>query len=362
MVMDEILDKLILLGFCFVLMLSSTGTSNPVVALLAAITVASLGIFIENKKLLLAIFAAVFLLSLKEYGMFFFFAVFLYDMVCQNMYAAAVPFLLLFLIRLPKDPQQIVLWLSISLLALVLVKKTKERHSLREKLIQTRDQGEELNLMLQEKNKHLLEKQEYEIHLATFRERNRIAREIHDNVGHLLSRSLLMTGALLAVTKEEEVKGQLVRMKETLDQAMSSIRESVHGLYEDSIDLRHSIEELAESLRQRYEVKMEYDMSDFASSRVKYCLLATAKEAASNILKHSNGDQVRMSFIEHPAFYQLLIEDNGTDQKKEWDSGIGLKSMKERAQLLGGTFRVYTQSGFRIFMTIPKTEENLCGQ
>ena len=45
--------------------------------------------------------------------------------------------------------------------------------------------------------------QDYEIHLATLKERNRIAREIHDNVGHLLSRSLLQTGALQVMNHDK---------------------------------------------------------------------------------------------------------------------------------------------------------------
>lgn len=63
--------------------------------------------------------------------------------------------------------------------------------------------------MLQEKNKNLMEKQDYEIYLATLRERNRIAREIHDNVGHMLSRSILQMGALITIHKEEPLHGQL---------------------------------------------------------------------------------------------------------------------------------------------------------
>ena len=61
--------------------------------------------------------------------------------------------------------------------------------------------------MLQEKNKNLMEKQDYEIYLATLRERNRIAREIHDNVGHMPSRSILQMGALITIHKEEPLHG-----------------------------------------------------------------------------------------------------------------------------------------------------------
>ena len=59
------------------------------------------------------------------------------------------------------------------------------------------------------KKQEPMEKQDYEIYLATLRERNRIAREIHDNVGHMLSRSILQMGALITIHKEEPLHGQL---------------------------------------------------------------------------------------------------------------------------------------------------------
>jgi len=58
-------------------------------------------------------------------------------------------------------------------------------------------------MLLRQKNRELIEKQDYEIRLATLNERGRIAREIHDHVGHLLSRSILQIGALM-VTKGRE--------------------------------------------------------------------------------------------------------------------------------------------------------------
>lgn len=65
------------------------------------------------------------------------------------------------------------------------------------------DNAKEISLHLEQKNKELLEKQDYEIQVATLNERNRIAREIHDSVGHLLSRSILQLGALKAVHRQE---------------------------------------------------------------------------------------------------------------------------------------------------------------
>ena len=91
--------------------------------------------------------------------------------------------------------------------AMLLEVKSTQLEIKEEKLKKIRDDSAERNLLLKEKNKELLEKQDYEIYTATLRERNRIAREIHDNVGHLLSRTILITGALKAVNKDATVGG-----------------------------------------------------------------------------------------------------------------------------------------------------------
>ena len=70
-------------------------------------------------------------------------------------------------------------------------------------LTSLRDKITENNLRLAQQNVLLAEAQDNEIHLATLRERNRIAREIHDNVGHMLTRSLLQSGALIIIYKDE---------------------------------------------------------------------------------------------------------------------------------------------------------------
>ena len=85
------------------------------------------------------------------------------------------------------------------LLAAILERKTYKHDKMDIELRKTVDSGEEKALLLSEKNKALAEKQNSEIYAATLRERNRIAREIHDNVGHVLSRTILLTGAARAL-------------------------------------------------------------------------------------------------------------------------------------------------------------------
>ena len=98
-------------------------------------------------------------------------------------------------------------------------------------------------LWIQEKKKHffcqkkaLAEKQNSEIYAATLRERNRIAREIHDNVGHVLSRTILLTGAARAINKDQNLDSLLKGLDNSLNSAMDSIRSSVHDLHDDAVN------------------------------------------------------------------------------------------------------------------------------
>ena len=215
----------------------------------------------------------------------------------------------------------------------------------------------ETELILKEKNRHLLESQNDQIYIATLKERNRIAREIHDNVGHMLSRSILQVGALLAICKDDTLKPHLNTLKETLDTAMTSIRNSVHDLHDESIDLQHSLCNLTENFA-FCPVHLDCEISKHLPKEIKYCFLTIVKEALNNTMKHSNASKITIKVKEHPAFYQLLVEDNGTigaDKKPLADSsGMGLLNMKERVHSLNGIIHIRTEDGFRIFVSVPK--------
>lgn len=236
---------------------------------------------------------------------------------------------------------------------------------------QIRDDSEEHALLLSEKNKALLEKQDYEIYAATLRERNRIAREIHDNVGHVLSRSILMTAACKTINKNDALDPLLGNLEESLNGAMSSIRSSVHDLHDDAVDLEDAIKGLVKDFT-FCPVNLTYDMSRQIPREVKYSLISITKEGLSNVMRHSNADSVNILLREHPALYQLCIEDNGTpgngipdiqteaDINKEGNTsgGMGLSNIRDRAKALGGTVQITQENGFRIFVTIPKSVSN----
>ena len=200
-----------------------------------------------------------------------------------------------------------------------------------------------------------------EIYTATLLERNRIAREIHDNVGHVLSRTILQLGALLTIHKEEPVHGELMEVRKNLDDAMNNIRISVHDLYDESIDLKTSLMEATRPLKEsdRFELKFYYDATDNVPRDVKYGIIAIVKECVSNIIKHSENNMVDVKFNEHPSMYQLVVYDYGTNKKIKCDEnkeGIGLENIRKRVSGLGGNTIIDTEDGFRVFVTIEKKD------
>mgnify|MGYP000395730223 FL=1 len=139
---------------------------------------------------------------------------------------------------------------------------------------------------------------------------------------------------------------------------MDSIRSSVHDLHDDAVNLQETIKGIITDIKIE-NVEFEYDMSEIIPNNIKYCFAAIIKEALSNVIKHSNATAVKIVLREHPALYQLCIEDNGKGySEKEADSeGIGLKNMQERVTSLGETLQINGENGFRIFAAIPKQQD-----
>lgn len=252
-----------------------------------------------------------------------------------------------------------------AVMAVLSQRRTTELERLEAEYKKTRDDSKELTLMLEQKNRNLLERQDAEVYMATLKERNRIAREIHDNVGHMLSRSILMVGALKAVNQNEQLELPLEQLDQTLNDAMTNVRESVHDLHDESVNLKEVLESLTEEFT-FCPVQLEYDMGYDLPKEIKYSFIAIVKEALNNVMRHSNATKVHVLVREHPWLYQLIIEDNGSvvdagsgmrNMKEAESGGIGIQNMRERVRMLGGTMQVKPKDGFRIFITVPKKNE-----
>lgn len=294
----------------------------------------------------------------------YFFPVVLYELLQDRRYAAVILCGVLYLYGL-SGVFALCFGVFGFLTAFLLQRYAFSYEQLADKYRRAQDDGRERDLLLTEKNRMLLEKQNYEIYAATLKERNRIAREIHDNVGHVLSRSILMVGAMRTVCREEDLSVMLENLDISLNSAMDSIRSSVHDLHEESVNLKETIDSLIQDFT-ACPVELTYDMGCQIPKEVKYCFISITKEALSNVIRHSNATHVRITMREHPALYQLYIEDNGTScsnmqtflhEAGASHSGMGLINMQDRVHMLNGTLQITRDKGFKIFVILPKAQQ-----
>lgn len=220
-------------------------------------------------------------------------------------------------------------------------------------LLELKDDSWEKEQVLRRKNEELQKSQEMMLNLEIAEERNRIARDIHDNVGHLLSSAIIQLGALEVVNQDEKLEQPLTQLKETVHTGMNRIRESVHDLHQTSLAFKKGLELLVEDFH-FCPVTIEGDFSDELSEKENQIFLTVIREALANIMKHSNATQVRIEQSNLPAFYRCRIVDNGTKQSIG-QKGIGLLSMQQRMEEIGGQLHInQTDKGFTVTMILPK--------
>jgi len=247
----------------------------------------------------------------------------------------------------------IIILLIISILEILMKFQTVKENNLINKYIKQRDDLTEVSIQLGKKIREVRDKQDIEVNLATLNERNRIAREIHDNVGHLLSSSIIQIGAVVATTKEESTKESLNTIKKTLDSGMDSIRNSVHDLHDDSIDLSAQLNALVNNFT-FCSVNLNYEINSNLQTAMKYAIIAIVKEALANVMKHSKASLVTITLNEHPKLIQLIILDNGKSKSHSINNGMGIENIRQRVYSLNGIARFDNSQGFRIFISFPK--------
>ena len=388
--MERIVDKTIIAICCLAVLLLIQPTTAFVVGMLLALAISALQetSFLPKKVLAVGLYAYLAAaLIVPACGLFV--PLIAYDCVQKKNWALKLCWVLpIFGTLRAYDFGVFVLVTLVAVLSCIFSLRTtlREAESLTYRAL--RDELRGLSLSLEQKNRDLQEKQDYEVRLATLAERGRIAREIHDNVGHLLTRSVLQIEAAQVVYADNtQVKKDLEQVGETIHEAFATVRASVHDLHDDAFDLYTQLYTIAQN--SMIEVDFDYHAEDVPDA-VAYGFVAITREAVANAEKHSDASRVKLSIIEYPAFCQLLIHDNGSKNPfgnnedepergkeegrdaKGGDSkgrdakggdakgrdakgrGIGLKTMEERARSLGGVFRVDYDKGFRVFVSIPK--------
>ncbi len=366
--MYEIIDKILLMICCLAIYLFQTGVNYAVIPFILCVVLGCLSIYIEDDRLRLAgnLGFALLCVFVPEYILLM--PLLLYDL-CNTRYQYAIALVpVMFLANMRRYPLSAAVFTMLLLIAAFLLKlKTDKLSRLREEYNELRDTSSSYSQLMEEKNRSILRNQDYEVNLATLNERNRIAREIHDNIGHLLSRALLQVGALLTITKDDAEREGLTSLKNSLSSGMDDIRISIHKMYDDSIDLYSQVEQLLKNFT-FCEVNFEYDIKASLPLVLKHSLVSIIKESLANIMKHSNASKAGIILREHPAMYQLIILDNGIigeqrkanllkaidSQEDEEGMGMGLRNITDRVKSFKGNINISLENGFKLFITIPK--------
>ena len=255
----------------------------------------------------------------------------------------------------------------LSVAATLLSLRTAQLEREQERMRRTRDELQERALALEARNRDLADRQDYEVELATLAERARIAREIHDNVGHQLTRASLQTEALRVVhANEPGVAADFADVKRTVDEALQLVRSSVHALNDNAANLSVQLERIVEGARSDGGPQIELEvLAEHAPANVANCFAAVLREALSNTMRHACAQTVTVRCMEHPSFYQLIVTDDGAGgvqaSSRGTAEGMGLGSMRERVEALGGTFTAGPRAGaggWRVFATVPKQQGN----
>jgi len=198
--------------------------------------------------------------------------------------------------------------------------------------------------------------------LAIERERNRMAREIHDGLGHHLTAVNMQAKASRAVLHSDPDRAaELLENIESLSKrALSEVRQSVSSLRDTQLrsdDLSDRIHEVLATL-ENTGVKTRFEISGTMrplSAETVLTLLRAVQETASNTIKHAGATcySVELNFL-NPDTVALRVSDDGVGSDSPI-GGFGLIGIKERVNLLDGEYLITTSlgTGFMLFISLP---------
>lgn len=332
-------------------------TKTIIIPMLIVVAVSAVMEFFLQEKITLIIYIVYLSFTFIHPAFLLGLPLILYDVFYIKFQWTAVFSVMVILINWEKYSLGVNLFLMAAIIiAFILKHQEVQYRQLHEEYIRKRDELMEMSMNLERRVHDLMNRENFQVNLATLNERNRIAREIHDNVGHLLTSSILQIGAVMAITKEESTKILLTNIKNTLDQGMNSIRESVHNLHEDSVDLYVQLTNIVKEFS-FCAANLNYEIGEDLDIKIKYAVIAIVKEALANVIKHSDATKVTISLYEHPKLIQLIIIDNGIKRNRKDHSGMGLEGIRNRVNTLGGFVNYDETNGFKIFISFVKRGE-----
>ncbi len=233
----------------------------------------------------------------------------------------------------------------------------KQRKQLSDALMRLKIKSTQLEsayLKLQETNNELEE-------MAILKERNRIAKDIHDTVGHTLTTTLLQMEAAERLFFKDSKKAQdNIRLaKEQIRKGLHDIRISVH-MFKSQASLIESINHLVEEVTQTGLIYIHSDICKLPklSDIQEKVIYKAIQEGITNGIKHGNSTAFVLQLKHENKYLKMMLSDNGKGTDKIIQR-FGLNSMEERVKSIGGTLSISSErgNGLCIVISIPIEKE-----
>jgi two-component system sensor histidine kinase DesK len=191
--------------------------------------------------------------------------------------------------------------------------------------------------------------------LAVIAERERIARDLHDILGHTLSSIALkaeLAEKLLTLDKPEQAKQHLSELHQIARNTLSLVRQTVSGYKHRG--LSGEVMELCEKLRQNgFVVELIGEIPQL-TPRAETAIILALTELTTNVLRHSNGNHCQIEFSHHCDKIFVSMRDNG--KVEALVPGNGLQGIQERLHALAGDLQSSIQKGCEFIISLPRRE------
>jgi signal transduction histidine kinase/ligand-binding sensor domain-containing protein len=202
---------------------------------------------------------------------------------------------------------------------------------------------------IKQKIKSLEEKQSLE------KERKRIARDMHDEIGANLTRISLLSSILSSQSDKDKNSASLNQITCSVNETVEKLDEIVWAINPSNDNLKNLIayiSEYAENFFEASEIKCRFSLPETIveinlTSEKRHHLFLVVKEALNNILKYSKAKRVSISLIIEPLFFKFIIKDDGIGFNPETKSltGNGIRNMEERISLIQSEFELISAEG-----------------
>ena len=201
-----------------------------------------------------------------------------------------------------------------------------------------------LNEQLNQANDQLRDYAENMERMTEMRERNRLAREIHDTLGHTLTGIIMGTDAGLALfdVAPEEAKKRMEVVAQSARDGLTDVRRSIKALRPDTLErftLEEALKGLVENFRLTTSAQISYsqEASDLKlDTDEEDALYRVVQEGLTNAVRHGKADRIEVRITRNEDVVTVRVRDNGTGSGVT-EEGFGLRHMRERLEMLGGT-------------------------